>query len=290
MCFKKQWYCNSRQIPCQTLWTILSISCWHQGWGLGDGTPRGLTRPTHRNRQPLWGPLDSATPLWNICLFLDLLTWCPDLCSSNWICPDVLFSRGSLIVVALEPLVGAWMWRWKGALLVWRLADKRLLWPWIFSEAEVGFQQGHMVRSDKTICWSASTAVGGWTEMKGRFEGGVRVQRILPPRVWREQIFWEIAASTLDWDLFLYVTFFSWNFCFEHLWISFDDSSMWWAMGILILLYAVDPVSSASLRSQSWEEQRRPWPLWGGLSITRLLFWHIDCKTQNVRLHFPRGL
>lgn len=74
--------------------------------------------------------------------------------------------------MVLEPLKGVWMWRQTALLLVWRSEDKRLLWPWLFSEAEAGFHQGHMVQSDKAICCSASTAVGGRRKMKGWFVGG----------------------------------------------------------------------------------------------------------------------
>lgn len=40
-------------------------------------------------------------------------------------------------------------------------ACRRLLWPWVFSETEVGFQLGHMAQTDKAICYSARLGEGG---------------------------------------------------------------------------------------------------------------------------------
>lgn len=65
-------------------------------------------------------------------------------------------------------------------------------------EGRTEFRKGHVVRSDKAICCSASSSEkvegGGWWRIP--FAGA-----------WREKIFWDITASTRSGNLFFFGIF-----------------------------------------------------------------------------------
>ncbi len=207
--------------------------------------------------------------------------------------------------MVLEPLDGVWMWRRTALLLVWRSKDKRLLWPWIFSEAEAGFQQRHMVQSDKAICCSASTAVGGKRKMKGWFVGGWVYREFLPLGCGGSRYSGRSLPAPWIETYFFSVTFFSFNFLSrlsgatevgslmsgDHDFVILQSDEQWrsglWSpcklwIQFLQHLFAPKAESCGSVTLVGAD-------LRGGFSLTHLLFWCVDGeRRKNCTLALPQ--